>query len=92
MGLGRSRVLRHGGTGGIQLEIKGPNPKNADVYVDGGLAGVVDNFNGWYQSLRLRPGTYDIKVEAKGYRPLSFKVAISPGHTIVYRGDLEPVA
>ncbi len=77
---------------GIRLEVKGPNPKNAVVYVNGAYAGAVDDFNSWYQSLRLVPGTYDLKIEAKGYKPLDLKVAIPPGQTIVYRGTLEPAA
>jgi len=77
---------------GVRLEVKGPNPKNAVVYVNGAYAGAVDDFNSWYQSLRLVPGTYDLKIEAKGYKPLDLKVAIPPGQTIVYRGALKPVS
>jgi hypothetical protein len=78
--------------GAVRLEIKGPNPKNAEVFVNGGYAGVVASFDRWYQSLRLAPGTYDIKIEAKGYQSLDFKVAISPGQTIDYKAALKPAA
>jgi hypothetical protein len=77
---------------GIRLEVKGPSPKDAVVYVNGAYAGVVNDFNSWYQRLKLAPGTYGLKIEAKGYQPLSLKVAIPPDQTIVYKGALKPVA
>jgi len=85
-------VYSYDTSGGIRLEIKGPNPKNAEVLVNGGHAGVVASFDRWYQSLRLAPGTYDINIEAKGYKPLDFKVSISPGQTIDYKATLKPAA
>jgi hypothetical protein len=79
-------------TGGIRLEIKGPNPNRADVYVNGGYVGVVNDFNGWTQSLNLNPGTYHLSVDAKGYQPLNFKVTIQPGQTIDYKAVLQPIS
>jgi hypothetical protein len=79
-------------TGGIRLEIKGPNPNKADVYVNGGYVGVVNDFNGWTQSLNLNPGTYHLSVDAKGYQPLNFKVTIQPGQTIDYKAVLQPIS
>src|SRR5579871_6027725 len=35
-------------------------PKNAGVYVDGFYAGIVDDFNGFFQRLTLAPGGHEI--------------------------------
>jgi hypothetical protein len=91
-GWGYGPAYGYDDTGGLRLEIKGPNPNKADVYVNGGYVGVVNDFNSWWQSLSLTPGTYGISIDAKGYQPLNFKVTIAPGQTVTYRGDLVPLA
>ena len=42
--------------------------KDAEVYVDGALAGEVDDFDGIFQSLRVRPGSHEIVVFKEGFR------------------------
>ena len=73
--------------GGIALEI---GPYDADVFVDGSYAGHVEDFDGSVQPLTLVAGTHRIEVQAPGYAPLVFDVAIQPGQVIPYRGDLQP--
>jgi hypothetical protein len=43
-------------------------PKEAAVYVDGYYAGIVDDFDGVFQSLPLSPGGHEIAVYLEGYR------------------------
>jgi len=43
-------------------------PKEAAVYVDGYYAGIVDDFDGFAQSLPLSPGGHDIALYLEGYR------------------------
>jgi hypothetical protein len=76
-------------SGGVRLKITGPNPKQADVYADGGYVGTVDDFNGVFQQLTLLPGPHTIEVRANGYKTLSFRVYIQPDTTITYRGEMQ---
>lgn len=75
-------------TGEIRLDV---SPRHAEVYVDGYYAGVVDDFDGFFQSLRLEEGPYRLEIVAPGYEPLVFDVRIQPGRKITYRGDLLPL-
>jgi hypothetical protein len=61
------RLRRYGGSpyGGIRIE---GAVRNAEVYVDGGYAGVVDNFDGTFQRLQLEPGTHTVEIRARSYR------------------------
>jgi PEGA domain-containing protein len=72
--------------GGVRLQV---NPKDADVYVDGGKAGVVDDFDGHFQSLKLSPGVHHIELRASGYAPLAFDVNIEPGQTLQYQDSMK---
>ena len=47
------------------LEVK---PKEAEVYVDGYYAGIVDDFDGTFQRLRVEPGEHEIELWLDGYR------------------------
>ena len=73
--------------GGVALEM---SPYDADVYVDGTYAGRVEDFDGSKQPLTLVPGTHRIEVQAPGFVPLTFDVAVQAGQVIPYRGDLQP--
>lgn len=73
--------------GGVVLEIE---PVDAEVYVDGGYAGIVGDFDGSRQPLTLTAGTHRIEVQEPGLAPLVFDVTVQPGQVIPYRGDLRP--
>jgi hypothetical protein len=60
-------------------------PRDAQVFVDGYYAGVVDEYDGVFQHLNLEVGSHHIEIEALGYPPVAFDVYITPGHTITYR-------
>ena len=75
-----------GPTGGLRLKVE---PKNAEVFVDGYFAGLVDDFNGHFQQLKLAAGPHRVEVRAPGYAPLVFDVSIQPRHTTEYRGTLQ---
>lgn len=72
-----------GSTGGLRLKVE---PKDAEVYVDGYYAGVVDDFDGRFQRLRLVPGPHQVEVRLPGYWPLRVDVNIEAHHTTEYRG------
>jgi hypothetical protein len=64
-------------------------PKDAEVYVDGYFFGIVDDFNGRLQHLKLTAGPHRVEIRAPGYQPLVVDVSIQPRHTTEYRGALQ---
>src|SRR5688572_27674963 len=66
------------------------SPRHAQVFVDGYYAGIVDDYDGMLQSMKMEDGPYHIEIVAPGYAPLEFDVRILPGQKITYRGDLLP--
>jgi hypothetical protein len=63
-------------------------PRDAQVFVDGYYAGVVDDYDGVFQHLNLEAGPHTIEVGLDGYPWLSFDVDIIPGRTMTYRANL----
>jgi hypothetical protein len=87
-----SAITAYGGPhgwsiGGVRLKVE---PNDAEVYVDGYYAGVVDDFDGMWQQLRLDDGGHRIEVRKPGMETLTFEVMIQPGRTITHRGRLTP--
>jgi hypothetical protein len=66
-------------------------PRNAQVFVDGYYAGIVDDYDGAFQALKLEAGAYQIRIAAPGFEDLIFDVRIQPGQKINYRGDLRRI-
>jgi hypothetical protein len=86
----QSRSYYYGGSydsdlGKLRLDME---PREAEVYIDGYYAGVVDDFDGRLQGLRLEAGNYAVEVVLPGFAPLQFDVHVSPGRTTTYRGEL----
>ena len=73
--------------GDVRLQVR---PRNAEVYVDGYYAGIVDNFDGVFQRLTLEVGPHRIELEAPGFEPQSFDVYVDPTRTVNLRSDLRP--
>ncbi len=67
-------------------------PKDAEVFVDGYRAGIVDDFDGFTQRLRLAPGGHVIEFYLDGYRPVAHTMLFEPGDTYRIRDALEPLA
>ena len=74
--------------GSLRLKVK---PREAEVFVDGYFAGVVDDFDGAFQKLNLDVGPHKIEVRHPGYEALSFEIRTQPDEKITYKGDLKPV-
>jgi hypothetical protein len=74
--------------GGVALEI---TPGDASVYVDGGYAGLVRDFDGAERTLTLAGGRHHVEISAPGFEPLTFDVDTVPGQIVPYRGDLQPL-
>jgi PEGA domain len=56
-------------------------PKQAEVYVDGFYAGVVDDFDGVLQRLHTTPGGHAITLHLEGYRTVTQNIYVTPDAT-----------
>lgn len=70
--------------GALRLKLK---PRDAEVYVDGAYAGIVDDFDGAFQKLHLPPGTHKIEVRPPDGDPVKFEVLIVRDETVTYPGE-----
>ncbi|MDO8835318.1 MAG: PEGA domain-containing protein [Vicinamibacterales bacterium] len=66
-------------------------PKSAEVYVDGHLAGMVDDFDGIFQRLQVQPGGHEITIYKEGFRTYSERLYLRTGHNYNLRHILEPL-
>jgi hypothetical protein len=73
--------------GGIRLRIR---PRDAQVFVDGYYAGLVDDFDGTFQSLRLEQGGHKIEIHMPGFEDLELDVHVQAGRTITLDEDMRP--
>ena len=73
--------------GGIRLRIR---PRDAQVFVDGHYAGLVDDFDGTFQQLRLEPGGHQVEIRMPGFEDFEMDVQVQPGRTITVHEDLRP--
>lgn len=60
----------------VRLQV---TPREAQVFVDGYYAGLVDEFDGVFQRLRLRPGGHEVTVFLEGFETVRETVYLSPG-------------
>ncbi len=52
-------------------------PREAQVYVDGYYAGIVDDFDGTFQRLHVRRGEHEITLYLEGYRTVRQRIYLS---------------
>jgi hypothetical protein len=67
-------------------------PKHTEVYVDGYLAGVVDDFDGVAQRLRVAPGEHLIELYLDGHKTIAQTILFQPGQSYRIRHAMEPLA
>ena len=67
-------------------------PVEAEVYVDGHLAGEVDDFDGLFQRLRLRPGEHEIALYLEGYQTIRERRYFNPNSSHTIRLTMQPLA
>ena len=73
----------------IRIQVQ---PKSAEVYVDGHLAGIVDQFDGTFQNLVVEPGSHEIIVYQEGYKRIVQRLYLSVGSSYKIKGTLEKLA
>ena len=59
--------------------------------MDGGLAGVVNNYDGAFQSLRLAPGKHEIELKLDGYETQQMTIFVERGNAFHIRGEMVPL-
>jgi hypothetical protein len=64
-------------------------PREAMVYVDGYLAGAVDEFDGMFQRLHVTPGEHELVLYLPGYRTARQSLYLSPNATRKITQSLE---
>lgn len=67
-------------------------PRQAEVFIDGYYAGIVDEFDGMFQRLRLEPGQHEITLYHDGYRTARQSVYLTRDRTFTIRLQMEPLA
>jgi hypothetical protein len=67
-------------------------PRQAEVFIDGYYAGVVDDFDGTFQRLQIEPGEHELQLFLPGYRPMTQRVYLQPRNTFRVRYTMEPLA
>lgn len=73
--------------GRLRLQVQ---PRDAEVFVDGYYAGLVDDFDGRFQGLQLETGGYKVEIRKPGWESLTFDVRVTPDRTTSYKGELIP--
>jgi hypothetical protein len=72
----------------VRLQV---TPRDAAVYIDGFYAGIVDDFDGFFQRLPLLPGGHTIVLYLDGFGTITRRVYLSPGSDLSIREALVPL-
>jgi hypothetical protein len=72
----------------MRLKVK---PREASVFVDGYYAGLVDDFDGVFQRLRLMSGPHRIEIRSDGFEPLAVDALLTAGTKATYEGELRKI-
>jgi hypothetical protein len=78
----------HGDRAQIRVQV---SPDSAAVYVDGFYAGVVDDFDGFFQALPVLPGGHTIALYLDGYKTVNRGIYLPPGSTFRLKEELTPL-
>jgi len=72
-------ALAQRGGGALKFDVK---PKDAEVFVDGYLAGRVENFGGFFQNLPIPAGPHTLTLWRQGYRTVTQEVRVQRGASL----------
>lgn len=82
-------VGRYDGSASLRLQVE---PEETEVFIDGYFAGTVDDFNGFFQRLRLEPGDHEVELYLPGHRSVRHKIYLQPTGTFRLRHVMQPLA
>ncbi len=71
----------------VRCEVK---PKDASVFVDGYYAGIVDDYDGFFQRLKITPGSHTITFRKPGFAPYSVSLYGAPGSDVHIKQEMIP--
>jgi hypothetical protein len=74
------------GDSAVRLQVK---PRDAEVFVDGYIVGIVDDYDGSFQQLPLAPGEHQIVLYRDGYRTVRQTIMLRPGDTYKVKYEME---
>jgi len=74
--------------GSVKLQV---TPKQTQVFVDGYYVGIVDDFDGTFQSLNLRPGGHELVLYLEGYRTVRQSFYATVGKTFKVSYQMVPL-
>ena len=75
------------GAGAVRILV---DKKDAEVFVDGYYAGIVDDFDGLFQKLYLQPGEHVIELRREGDVTFRQQILVSPDHTQKLHHEMVP--
>jgi len=58
------------------------HPEEAEVYLDGKLIGIADDFDGFPGYLAVKPGRHTLRFRQQGFRSLSFNLRLRAGELV----------
>ena len=58
------------------------------MFVDGYYVGVVDEFDGAFQRLRIEEGPHKVEVRLEGFESQAFNIYVTPDRTVTLQGEL----
>jgi hypothetical protein len=73
----------------VRLDV---TPRDAEVYIDSYYAGVVDDFDGVFQRLRVEPGQHEITLYRDGYRAVHQRVYLARDRTFKIKQQMEKLS
>ncbi len=73
--------------GALDLDVR---PEKAQVFLNGHLIGVADDFDGWPRYLWLEKGTYDLVFYHDGFKTIARQYTIYPGVIIDVEDSMVP--
>lgn len=73
----------------LQLQV---TPRETEVFVDGYLAGRVDDFDGRFQRLHIQPGEHDLTLYLDGHRKITQTILVRPRSSFRIRYTMMPLA
>lgn len=73
----------------LQLQV---TPRETEVFVDGYLAGRVDDFDGKFQRLRIQPGEHELTLFLDGHHKVTQIIQVRPRSSFRIRYTMTPLA
>jgi hypothetical protein len=75
-------------SGSLRIKV---SPSKGQVYIDGVLQGLVDDFDGLSNHLEIDQGSHQLEIRADGYETLTESIDIDAGKTQTFRGSLKKI-